>query len=70
MHWLEARCHEIEPDGSPQIMYGIDGRHTLTEEIWIILEGYMGSRPVCVGMALTSSSTGYLRRADGLGVPL
>ena len=49
MHWLEARCHEIEPDGSPQIMYGIDGRHTLTEEILDHLEGYMGSRPVRVG---------------------
>ena len=56
MHWLEARCHEIEPDGSLQIMYGIDGRHTLTEEILDHLEGYMGSRPVRAGMPLTSSS--------------
>ena len=26
MNWLEARCHELNPDGSLQIMYGIDGR--------------------------------------------
>jgi GH15 family glucan-1,4-alpha-glucosidase len=30
MNWVEARCHELEPDGSLQIMYGIDGRHKLT----------------------------------------
>jgi GH15 family glucan-1,4-alpha-glucosidase len=30
-------------------MYGIDGRHTLTEEILDHLEGYKGSRPVRVG---------------------
>jgi GH15 family glucan-1,4-alpha-glucosidase len=49
MQWLEARCHETEPDGSLQIMYGIDGRHTLTEEILDHLEGYKGSRPVRIG---------------------
>jgi GH15 family glucan-1,4-alpha-glucosidase len=49
MKWLEARCHELEPDGSLQIMYGIDGRHTLTEECLPHLEGYKGSRPVRVG---------------------
>lgn len=49
MHWLEARCHELNPDGSLQIMYGIDGRHTLTEEILDHLEGYRGSRPVRMG---------------------
>ena len=32
MAWLEARCHELNPDGSLQLMYGIHGRHTLTEE--------------------------------------
>jgi GH15 family glucan-1,4-alpha-glucosidase len=51
MHWLEARCHEIEPDGSLQIMYGIDGRHTLSEEILDHLEGYKGSRPIRIGNA-------------------
>jgi GH15 family glucan-1,4-alpha-glucosidase len=49
MKWLEARCHEIEPDGSLQIVYGIDGRHTLTEEVLDHLEGYKGSRPVRIG---------------------
>ena len=49
MHWLEARCSELNPDGSLQIMYGIDGRHTLTEETLGHLEGYKGSRPVRIG---------------------
>ncbi len=49
MGWIEARCHELNPDGSLQIMYGIDGRHTLTEEILDHLDGYMGSRPVRIG---------------------
>src|ERR1700742_1354436 len=31
MNWLEARCREPNPDGSLQIVYGIDGRHELTE---------------------------------------
>jgi GH15 family glucan-1,4-alpha-glucosidase len=51
MHWLEARCHELEPDGSLHLMYGIDGRHTLTEEALDHLEGYRGSRPVRIGNA-------------------
>ena len=49
MRWLEARCHELEPDGSLQVMYGIDGRHTLTEETLDHLEGYRGSSPVRIG---------------------
>ncbi|WNM58056.1 glycoside hydrolase family 15 protein [Candidatus Nitrospira allomarina] len=49
MQWLEARCHELNPDGSLQLMYGIDGRHQLTEETLAHLEGYRGSRPVRVG---------------------
>ena len=49
MNWLQSRCHELEPDGSLQIMYGIDGRHTLTEETLTHLGGYRGSRPVRVG---------------------
>jgi len=51
MQWLEARSHEIEPDGSLQIMYALDGRHKLTEETLDQLEGYKGSRPVRVGNA-------------------
>jgi GH15 family glucan-1,4-alpha-glucosidase len=49
MSWIEARCHELNPDGSLQIMYGIDGRHILTEETLDHLEGYQGSRPVRIG---------------------
>ena len=49
INWIEARCEEIEPDGSLQIMYGIDGRHDLTEQTLDHLEGYRGSRPVRIG---------------------
>ena len=49
MDWIQGRCHELKPDGSLQIMYGIDGRHTLTEEILDHLDGYKGSRPVRIG---------------------
>ncbi len=51
MEWLQDRCAELEPDGSLQIMYGIDGRHQLSEEILDHLEGYRGSRPVRIGNA-------------------
>jgi len=51
MGWIMSRCHELEPDGSLQIMYGLDGRHALPEETLAHLEGYMGSRPVRVGNA-------------------
>ncbi|HEY3121815.1 MAG TPA: glycoside hydrolase family 15 protein [Vicinamibacteria bacterium] len=49
MSWLEARCRELNPDGSLNVMYGIDGRHLGEEEILDHLEGYRGSRPVRVG---------------------
>ncbi len=49
MGWIEARASELNPDGSLQIMYGIDGRHKLTEETLDHLAGYNGSRPVRVG---------------------
>ncbi len=49
MHWIEARCQELQPDGSLQIMYGIEGQPTLTEEILQHLEGYKRSQPVRIG---------------------
>ncbi len=51
MGWVEQRAHEQNPDGSLQIMYGIDGRHDLPEETLDHLKGYRGSRPVRVGNA-------------------
>jgi GH15 family glucan-1,4-alpha-glucosidase len=49
MAWLEARVREIDADGSLQIVYGIDGRHDLTECTLDHLDGYRGSRPVRIG---------------------
>jgi GH15 family glucan-1,4-alpha-glucosidase len=49
MRWLEARCHEREPGGPLQIVYGIRGEHDLRESTLDHLEGYKGSRPVRIG---------------------
>src|SRR5947209_6045379 len=49
MRWIEARCREPEPGGALQVMYGIDGRHVLDEEILSHLEGYRQSAPVRIG---------------------
>ncbi len=51
MRWVMARCEELEPDGSLQIMYALDGRRVIDEETLPHLEGYMGSRPVRIGNA-------------------
>jgi len=47
--WIEERCHEVAEGESLQIMYGLDGRHDLTEETLDHLAGYAGSRPVRIG---------------------
>jgi GH15 family glucan-1,4-alpha-glucosidase len=49
MGWIEECTQDLNPDGSMQIMYGIDGRHDLAEETLDHLEGYRGSRPVRIG---------------------
>jgi GH15 family glucan-1,4-alpha-glucosidase len=49
MRWIEDRCNDLDPDGSLQIMYGVDGHKDLTEEILTHFEGYGGSAPVRIG---------------------
>ncbi|MEZ4404958.1 MAG: glycoside hydrolase family 15 protein [Polyangiales bacterium] len=51
MNWLESRCEELAPDGSLQVMYGIDGRHQLPESVLTHFDGFMHSKPVRVGNA-------------------
>lgn len=51
MGWLDARCHELDPNGTLQPMYGITGEHDLTEHILDNLSGYRDSKPVRIGNA-------------------
>jgi len=51
MDWLNARCHDLNPDGSLQLVYGIDGRRDLPEEELLHLDGYLSSKPVRIGNA-------------------
>ena len=49
MQWIEARAAELTEDGRPEIMYRLDGRHTIHEETLDHLDGYRGSKPVRIG---------------------
>ncbi|ADI37815.1 uncharacterized protein C4H3.03c [Waddlia chondrophila 2032/99] len=49
MKWVWDRCADMNPNSPLQIMYGIDGRKTLTEEPLPHFEGYEGSSPVRIG---------------------
>ena len=60
LHWLNLDWEadefmqfvaDLEPndDGGMQIMYGIDGRRDLTEQLLDELSGYAGARPVRIG---------------------
>ena len=49
VRFVHTICKEPNPDGSLQIMYGIDGRHDLAEETLDHLDGYRSSRPVRIG---------------------
>jgi len=50
IHWLEETVG-ADPTHRPQIMYGIDGRRKLPEQILDHLAGYRRSRPVRIGNA-------------------
>ena len=51
MDWLNARFQALNPDGSLQLVYGIDGRRELPEEELRHLDGYASSKPVRIGNA-------------------
>ncbi|MGD8632926.1 MAG: glycoside hydrolase family 15 protein [Anaerolineales bacterium] len=49
MHWIDERAHELEPDGSLQVMYRLNGNHEMPEQELDHLEGYRCSQPVRIG---------------------
>ena len=49
MHWIDQRAHELEPDGSLQVMYKLNGDHEIPESELEHFEGYRQSRPVRIG---------------------
>jgi len=49
MGWIADRCAELKPGNPLQVMYGLDGRHDLSESELRHFEGYQKSRPVRIG---------------------
>ncbi|KAF0361282.1 glycoside hydrolase family 15 protein [Gigaspora margarita] len=49
MEFMEERCQDLNPDGSLNIMYSIDGKKRLDEKELNHLDGYRSSRPVRIG---------------------
>ncbi|KAI8142928.1 glycoside hydrolase family 15 protein [Fennellomyces sp. T-0311] len=49
MKFVEARCNDLNPDGSLNIMYSIHGEKRLDEIELNHLDGYRSSRPVRIG---------------------
>ncbi|KAI8342268.1 Six-hairpin glycosidase-like protein [Chlamydoabsidia padenii] len=49
LDYIEARCNDLNEDGSLNIMYSIDGSKELEEYSLDHFEGYRSSRPVRVG---------------------
>jgi GH15 family glucan-1,4-alpha-glucosidase len=56
MKWIADRCSEMTEAGHLQVMYGIDGRHDLTESVLRKWSGYMDSSPVRIGNAAYKQS--------------
>jgi len=51
LSWMEQRCRELKPGRPLQVMYRLDGRRELPEQILKMFEGYKKSAPVQIGNA-------------------
>ena len=49
MDWLQGRATDLSEEGTPYVIYRLDGSHSMREETLDHLDGYKGSRPVRVG---------------------